>query len=157
MSDNEGYQYDNEDDNATMVEFHVDDVSHSSRLIELRGVRHGGRLSVRKPPHTKQIMFWGQDEVVCHEKQLPTMCWYGTDGSQAIRAKDKGAAMHISGVVGREAGYHCQPTLQQLDEINATREGKTYVAEDAAREVLGRVNKAPLTELDISERCFPCS
>ena len=92
---------------------------------------------MRKDPSQLQVMMWGKDEVVCDEKQLNAMSWYGTEGKLVVRPKDKGGAMHISGNKSREAGWMPTPTAAQLREINRRRAGSKYVAEDAAIEVLG--------------------
>ena len=152
MIENDGYMYD--DNGITMHEFHVDDIQDSHDLPELRTAKMGGRLSVRRDTGAKQLISWGQDEVVCHGFQMQMMTWYGSDGSSEIRPKDKGPALHISGIKSREAGFHCKPTPHQLKTINRSRVGNKYFAEEAAIEVKGSAWKQPLSELDIEEKCF---
>ncbi|CAB9529307.1 unknown protein [Seminavis robusta] len=139
-----------------LLEFHVDDILDSETLPEVvesdDGSKFGGNHSLRlSPPDDDRFMLWGQDEVVSNEKAMNSMAWYGTEGQQALRPKDLGASIMISGIVSREAGWLPMPTFEQLLRINRNREGKTYVATEAAIAVLGSANKRPLTEDDI--RC----
>ncbi|CAB9523729.1 unknown protein [Seminavis robusta] len=137
----------------TLFEFHVDDIVDSHNLPELQGNRFGGNYSLRLPANASRTIVWGQDEVVSNEKAMNSMAWYGSEGQQALRPKDLGCSIMISGVVSREAGWMPIPTPEQLRLINANRAGKDYVARDAAIVVQGSAAKRPFTEKDIQSRC----
>ena len=78
MEANDGYRF--ERDGVAFAEYHVDDIEDAFSLQELNDNAFGGNVSVRKEPNDKQIMMWGQDEIVSHEKQLSSMTWYGSKG-----------------------------------------------------------------------------
>ncbi|CAB9524134.1 unknown protein [Seminavis robusta] len=155
--DNEGIAV-TSTEGISLLEFHVDDVLDSDTLPEVAesddGSKFGGNHSLRPSPGDDRYMIWGQDEVVSNEKAMNSMAWYGTHGQQALRPKDLGASIMISGIVSREASWLPKPTCEQLLRINRNREGKTYVATEAAVAVLGSANKPPLTEDDIQFRAF---
>jgi hypothetical protein len=64
-----------------MVEFHVDDLDLLHEYAEELGFgAFGGNLSVRKPPDTKPLMIFGQDESVYSHFLLGNRQWVGPEG-----------------------------------------------------------------------------
>ncbi|CAB9530448.1 hypothetical protein SEMRO_2887_G339390.1 [Seminavis robusta] len=151
--DNAGIPVTTSAEGTSLLEFHVDDVLDSETLPEVAasddGSKFGGNHSLRLAPDDDRYMIWGQDEVVSNEKALNSMAWYGTAGQQALRSKDLGGSIMISGIVSREASWLPMPTFEQLLQINRNRQGKMYVATEAAITVLGSANKRPLSENDV--------
>jgi hypothetical protein len=144
MSEYFGYKYRDSNGND-MHEFHVDDIEHSYLLLELKQAEKGGWLSVRMPEGAVEHVEWGHDEVVAHEKALPSKCWHGSNGEVPLRPKDLGTSRHLSAVCSRQFGWNPKINHVQLDEINLNRRGRKYLAEEQATLVYGSADKGDLT------------
>jgi len=114
-----GYKYDikdNTDKTRTFVEFHVDDsIAFEDFIMK---TKFGGNLSVRKPPNTKPLFMFGQDECIFKQYTFSKKAWKGSDGRTALIPKDEGAGIMISAFVSREFGYGFPLTNEDLTRIN---------------------------------------
>ncbi|KAI2490988.1 hypothetical protein MHU86_23590 [Fragilaria crotonensis] len=71
--------------------------------------------------------------------------WVGPNGERPLLPKDEGVGTMISAFICREHGLMRIISEQVLDEVNFQRQGKEYADREAAIEILGSANKAPLT------------
>jgi hypothetical protein len=73
-----GYAYRDQSSEEDMMEFHVDDFDFLHSVADEMGFGAvGGNLSVRKPPNTKPLMIFGQDESVFNQFLLKSSFWRG--------------------------------------------------------------------------------
>jgi hypothetical protein len=76
-----GYTYRDQTSGEDMIEFHVDDFDFlHSEADEMGFGAAGGNLSIRKPPNTKPLMIFGQDESVFNQFLLKSRFWRGPSG-----------------------------------------------------------------------------
>lgn len=142
-----GYAYTEASTGREMIEFHVDDYDFLHELVEEMGYGlFGGKLSVRMPPGLKPLMIFGQDESVFNQFLLRLRQWVGPLGQRALLPKTEGLSLMISAFQSRETGFGVQISRIQMEEINETRRGKTYVDLDAALAIHGQVAKKDLKE-----------
>ena len=143
---NRGYNYIS-DDNKNMVEFHVDDLDLLHEHAANMGFgSFGGNLSVRKPQDVKPLMIFGQDESVYSQFLLGSRQWVGPEGQRPLLPKTDGLSLMISALQSRETGFGVEISRVQLEEINETRQGKTYVDVDAAMAIHGQAAKKDLKQ-----------
>ena len=138
-----GYKYIDPLSGLTMHEFHVDDLDNSHEKIE--DSDFGGFLSVRKRDEDRPIIMIGQDECIFKQYLLVKKQWILPDGQTAANPKEEGMGIMISSFCLRDFGYGFKLNSQQLAIINNYREGKNYIDEEAAMEVLKCKEKQPLT------------
>lgn len=144
--DNRGYAYVSAD-NKSMVEFHVDDLHLLHEYATTIGLgSFGGNLSIRKPQGVKSLMIFGQDESVYNQFLLGNRQWVAPGGQRALLPKTEGLSLMISGLQSRETGFGVSISQLQLDEINDTRRGQTYVDVDAALAIHGQALKKDLKQ-----------
>jgi len=139
-----GYTYRSEN-GVEMIEFHVDDHDFLHGLaIEMGYGLYGGNLSVRRPPGSKPLMLFGQDESVFNQFLLGNRQWVGPAGQRALLPKTDGLGIMLSAFQSRETGFGLNLSATQLSEINETRRGKSYVDADAAIAINGQAMKKDL-------------
>jgi hypothetical protein len=85
-----------------MVEYHVDASYVFDERLSL--LPFGGKLSVRKPIHTKAVIFVGQDEAIFKQFLFLMKMWVGPNGERPLLPKDEGTGTMISTFVCREHG-----------------------------------------------------
>jgi hypothetical protein len=70
------YEYKNEK-GEEYVEVHIDMVSNYNNTDDeyLQDLPFGGNLSVRKPPHLKPLIIFGQDEAIYRSSSLCPHMW----------------------------------------------------------------------------------
>jgi hypothetical protein len=141
-----GFSYQSPD-GVEMVEFHVDDQDFLHDVAdELGHGIMGGNVSERRPPDTKPLMVFGQDECVFNQFLLSGKQWVGAEGQRALLPKTEGMSLMLSAFQSRETGFGMKLSALQLDEINEMRRGKNYVDIDAAIAVNGQAMKKDLKE-----------
>ena len=86
-------------------------------------------------------MIWGQDECAFQQHRYSPKQWVGPDGARAILPKSDGYLMMVSAFQSREYGFGWKLTAQELDMVNAKRQGVVSVDKDAALEVTGKSSK----------------
>jgi hypothetical protein len=139
----EGHQYTDAETGVAMVELHVD--SHPSFHERMNGTTiFGGNLSVRKPPNTKPLIGFGQDECIFKQYLFTNKAWTTPDGQKPIIPKDEGLGVMLSAFVSREFGFGMKLTVEDLRQVNEYREGKHYSDRLAALEKRGMSDKKPL-------------
>ena len=144
--DSRGYNYIS-DDNRHMVEFHVDDLDLLHDYAATIGFgSFGGNLSVRKPSGVKPLMIFGQDESVYSQFLFGNRQWVGPEGQRPLLPKTDGLSLMISALQSRETGFGVEISQMQMDEINESRRGKTYVDVDAAMAIHGQAAKKDLKQ-----------
>ena len=140
-----GFSY--QSDGVEMIEFHVDDQDFLHEVAdELGHGIMGGNVSMRRPPDTKPLMVFGQDECVFNQFLLSGKQWVGAEGQRALLPKTEGMSLMLSAFQSRETGFGMKLSALQLDEINEMRRGKNYVDIDAAIAVNGQATKKDLKE-----------
>jgi hypothetical protein len=145
-NDTRGYHYLSAD-NVQMVEFHVDDYDLLHDLAEEMGFgTFGGNLSVRKPPDTKPLMIFGQDESVYSQFLFGNRQWVGPQGQHPLLPKTDGFSLMLSALQSRETGFGVSVSRIQLDEINEARRSQNYVDVDAAIAIHGTAAKNDLKD-----------
>ena len=128
------------------VEIHVDMLTDYKTDDEyLWDLPFGGNLSVRKPPHLKPLVVFGQDEAIYRSTSLCPHTWT-IDGHSPLRTKGSGRAVMVSAIMSREFGFGFKLTLQELAAINLCRAGKQYADEESATTLFGNANRKKLTE-----------
>jgi hypothetical protein len=130
------------------VEIHVDmltDYEETDDDYYLRDLPFGGNLSVRKPPHLKPLVVFGQDEAIYRSTSLCPHTWT-IDGQSPLRTKGSGRAVMVSAIMSREFGFGFKLTLQELAAINLLRTEKQYADEESATALFGNAKKPKLTE-----------
>ena len=89
---------------TTWVEFHIND--HPSFQRRMNGsTNFGANLSVFKPPNSKALIGFGQDESILKQYAFTTKAWTAPDGTRGLIPKDEGAGVMISAFVSREYGF----------------------------------------------------
>ena len=140
-----GYKFNNENDNNnTYIEFHVDDhpsFAHSCYLI----TSFGGNLSVKFPLGSKPIIIFGQDECIFKQYAFRKKGWTGPNGERPLMPKDDGQGLMISAFVSREFGFGWEITSEQLELVNARRFNTNYNDQKAAIIINGSPKKNALT------------
>jgi hypothetical protein len=106
VHDTRGYNSRSANTNEEMVEFHVDDFDLLHEHAEASGFgAFGGNLSVRKPPKTKPLMIFGQDESVYSQFLLGNRQWVGPQGQRPLLPKTDGLSLMVSALQSRETGF----------------------------------------------------
>lgn len=139
----DGYKYQDEQGND-MVEFHVDSSEEFHAMC--KDVQFGGYLSVRKPPGERPIFFFGQDECIFKQYTFTPSAWTAPDGKRPLVPKDDGLGRMISGYNSREFGFGMELTQEQLERVNAKRQGQEYQDKEAAEKLFGKSEKGALKE-----------
>ena len=125
--DSRGYNY-TSDDNRHMVEFHVDDLDFLHDYAATMGFgSFGGNLSVRKPSGVKPLMIFGHDESFYSQFLFGNRQWVGPEGQRPLLPKTDGLSLMILALQSRETGFGVEISQMQMDEINESHRGKTYV------------------------------
>ena len=141
-----GYSY-LSPDGVEMVEYHVDDHDFLHEVADEMGFGiMGGNVSERRPPMSKPVIIFGQDECVFNQFLLSGKQWVGPDGHRALLPKTDGMGLMLSAFQSRETGFGMKLSALQLDEINESRRGKNYVDLDAAMAINGQAMKKDLKE-----------
>jgi len=131
-------------DTGDWVEFHIDD--HPSFQKKMNSTTEfGGNLSVFKPPGSKPLIGFGQDESILKQYAFTTKAWTAPDGTRGLIPKDEGTSVMISAFVSREYGFGIDLSPDNLARVNQKRNGTKYSDEVAAKAVYGNTNKSPLT------------
>ena len=87
-----------------------------------------------------------QDKCIFKQFLLVKKQWYLPDGTTSVNPKEEGMGIMISSFCSREFGYGFELTQNQLATVNAYRQGKNYLDEDAARTINNNnLTKSPLT------------
>jgi len=139
--------------NYDCVEFHVDldfDFfkgmwSHKGAVVPDEYQRYNGCRSVRWPAPNKLLCVLGQDESVFKANKFSYRVWQET-GNNKLRPKGEGTGVMVSGYVSAFVGWNRELTPAELEGINLTRRGKTYMDEDAAMQVHNQIAKQDLKE-----------
>lgn len=141
-SDLEGYSFFR--DNEEWREFHVDDCKEFFDILMDAPLeeRYREELTENDPRYLPM----GHDEALAHQFDFSKKAWRGTKGQQSLRPKGRGKLYMMSGVISRVFLWDPEVSQAQLDEINETRRGKTYIDEEAAIEVSG-LSQKPLLEM----------
>jgi hypothetical protein len=99
------------------VEFHIDE--HPSFQHRMNGLTEfGGNLSVFKPPGSKPLIGFGQDESILKQYAFTTKAWTAPDGTRGLIPKDEGAGVMISAFVSREFGFGIDLSNEDLTRVN---------------------------------------
>ena len=140
-----GYQFIDPNTGIVMLEFHVDD----HRCLQMYACEHcgefGGKVSVRRPPNSRPVIIFGQDEFVFSQLSFNGMQWVGPSGKRSILPKNDGMGVMVSAFQSREFGWGMEITDQQMVRINQRQIQQDYFDKVAANEVHGGTKKAPLT------------
>ena len=131
-------------DGTFSYEYHVD---YSELFVDM--VRHlpfGGHLSHRRPPNSKPLIIFGQDESIFRQFAMTKSCWYGPDGTTALVPKDDGQGVMISALISREFGYGLPLTKAELQRVNNYRKNRCYCNQESAKNKRGKIEKDALTE-----------
>jgi hypothetical protein len=135
---------DSDNDHTIWVEFHVD--NHLSFQDRMNGTTEfGGNLSVFRPPGSKPLIGFGQDESILKQYAFTTKAWTAPDGTWGLIPKEEGAGVMISAFVSREFGFGMDLSPNNLAKVNQYRQGKKYSDNVAAKAVHGNANKTQLT------------
>ena len=105
--------------------------------------------SIRVSLTATPLMIIGQDESVFAQYLLGNRTWIGPSGQRPLLPKSEGDGYMLSAFVSREFGFGRVLTKEELDQVNAARQAvgrNTYIDEQAAKEVLGTINKSDLKE-----------
>ena len=131
-----------------MVEFHIDDLDLLHEPVEASGFELFGRnLSVRKPPGIKPLMIFVQDESIYSQFLLGNrQQWVGPQGQRPLLPKTDGLSLMISAFQSRETGFGVDISQMQMEEINESHRGKTYIDIDAAMAIHGQAAKKDLKQ-----------
>ena len=140
-----GYIYSDPDTATHHVEFHVDDHDCLQDLANTKYGALGGNVSVRKAVDQKPLIIFGQDESIFNQFSFGSSQWVGPSGERSILPKSAGMGVMVSAFQSREFGWGLEIDDDQLDLINARRDGNDYFDAAAAAEVNGTSKKAPLT------------
>jgi hypothetical protein len=129
-----------------MVEYHVD-CCHLFQDRMNKETKFGGELSVRKDPQEKALIMFGHDECVFKQYTMSTKSWIGPNGETVPVPKDDGQGIMISAFQSREFGFGLDLDLtpEKFQEVNFTRQGKSYEDSKAAISKRGNAAKQPLT------------
>jgi hypothetical protein len=131
VTEGSGYKY-TTDDGLTMVEYHCDTVKNLKP--EWITTSLGGNLSVRIPPEQKPLIIFGHDECIFKQFTMVNKQWYGPNRETYVVPKDDGQGVMISAFQSREFGFGLEVTNEDLEAVNATRNGVKYKDEKAAIE-----------------------
>ena len=101
----------------------------------------GGNFSVRRDANQPMVMMFGQDEAIFKMYLFNPKMWKGPNGQRPLLPKDEGLGIMLSAFVCREYGLIHEITDDLLQRVNATRAGKKYYDEEAAKEVYGDATK----------------
>ena len=128
-----------------MLEFHVDD----HRCLQMYACEYcgefGRKVSVRRPPNSRPVIIFGQDEFVFSQLSFNGMQWVGPSGKRSILPKNDGMGVMVSAFQSREFGWGMEITNQQMVRINQRRFQQDYFDKVAANDVHGGKKKAALT------------
>ena len=128
-----GYKYSDAERNV-FYEFHIDYCCRRNTTVN---AMHGkvASMSVRAPPGARPIEAIGQDESVFSQFQFPSMSWVGPNQERALLPKSHGEMLMISAFASRDTGFGMPMTDQELEIVNASRQGTHYIDRTAALEV----------------------
>jgi hypothetical protein len=80
-----------------MIEFHVNNFDFLHSVADEMGFGAvGGNLSIHKPPDTKQLMIFGQDESVFNQFLLKSRFLRGQSGQHPFLPKTEGLSLMLS-------------------------------------------------------------
>ena len=145
VAEGSGYKY-TTNNGIAMVEYHCDTVK--SLKPEWITTSLGGNLSVRIPPDQKPLIIFGHDECIFKQFTMVNKQWYGPNRETYVVPKDDGQGVMISAFQSREFGFGLEVTDDDLQAVNATRNGVKYKDEKAAIETKAdpAAFKKPLTK-----------
>jgi hypothetical protein len=92
-------------------------------------------------------MIIGQNESAFAQYLLGNRTWIGLAGQHPLLPKSEGDGYMLSAFVSREFGFGKVLTKEELDQDNAARQAvgrNAYVNKQAAKDVLGTINKSDL-------------
>ncbi len=140
-----GYQFIDPNTGIVMLEFHVND----HRCLQMYACEHcgefGGKVSVRRPPNSRPVIIFGQDESVFSQFSFNGMQWVGPSGERSILPKNDGMGVMVSAFQSREFGWGMEITDQQMVRINQRQFQQDYFDKVAANDVHGGKKKALLS------------
>ena len=88
----------------------------------------------------------GQDKCIFKQYLLVKKQWVLPDGTTAVNPKEEGMGIMLSSFCSRDFGYGFKLSAEQLAIVNRFREGKDYIDEEAALEILKNKQKQPLKD-----------
>ena len=138
-----GYSYTDTTTNVDMEEFHVDDCILFDDYVAKS--KFGGNLSVRMDKDKKPILMVGQDECIFKQFAFSPKCWTA-NGIRAPIPKDEGLGLMVSAFVSREFGFGMPISQEDLEAVNAKRQGTEYSDKEAAISVQGTAAKKAITK-----------
>ena len=138
-----GYKYTNED-GVNMIEYHVD-CCHLFQDRMNKETLFGERLNVHKDPQEKALIMFGHDECIFKQYTMSTKSWIGPNGETVPVPKDDGQGIMISAFQSSRFGFTFDLTPDLFQEVNSTRQGKSYEDSKAAISKRGNAAKQPLT------------
>jgi len=143
------YRHEFEEDGAKMVELPVFAFTHQQTQEFLANEdplwqQVGGMPSVRKHPDKLVELDFGQDESAFSLHTMNESVWH-VDGTRPERNKGGGTGRMVSGMQSYAFGYGLAISDEDLQRINALRDGESYADVEAASELQGDAFKKPLT------------
>lgn len=133
-------------DGKSQIEFHVDYCTSCDSEDKALLVGKNPMISIRAPLGSTPIEIFGQDESVFSQFIFPTKSWIGPNQERGLFPKSLGEGLMISAFVSRDSGFRMPVSPQQLEEINALRQGTEYIDKVAATQIYSSVMKHPLKE-----------
>lgn len=107
------------------------------------------RYSVKQQPGDPRYIPVGHDEACVAQYEFSKKCWKGSKGQQPLRKKGRGKTIMMSGLVSKVFLWNPKITDEELEQINALREGADYVDTVAALEMNHTTKKPLLTHEDL--------
>jgi hypothetical protein len=89
-------------------------------------------------------MIFGQGETVYSQFLLGSRQWVGPLGQRPLLPKTDGLSVMISALPSRETGFGVEISRLQMEEINESRQGKTYVDVNTAMAIHGQAAEKDL-------------
>ena len=133
-----GYKYTDPQTGIGIVELHVESHPSFDQVRKNATTMYGGNLSVRKPPNTKLLIGFGQDECIFKQYMFTSKAWTTPDGQKPVIPKDEGPmGVMLSVFVSREFGFRMKLSDKDLVQVNKYRQGKHYRDRLAASEKRG--------------------
>jgi hypothetical protein len=132
------------DNGINMVENHVDRC-HLFQDRMNKETKFGGGLSMCKDSQEKALIMFGHDECIFKQFTMSTKSWIGPNGETMPVPKDVRQGTMISAFQLREFGFSLDLTPDLLQEVNFTRQRKSYEDSKAAIIKRGYTAKQPLT------------
>jgi hypothetical protein len=107
--------------------------------------KFGGELSMHKDPQEKTLIMFGHNECIFKQHTMSTKSWIGPNSETVSVSKDDGQGIMNSTFQSRAFGFSLDLTPDLLQEVDFTRQGKSYEDSKAAISKRGNAAKQPLT------------